>query len=268
MFRNFLVATLALTILVTCTTKKPIVVDPRLYSSPDSMYDSVISSFPKFTHFTSNRSRVLLDYEGSLRTLKATISARVDSFTYISLTTPIGQPVAILYFDINNVYFVDHQELTIHQISYINLFKKLRVYLSHREIQNFLFAIPFEDKNTYKSIIHQTSYLVTDYSFEIDYPLNFTNDTVVHSYILSNTYHPQTLILLERALKDSRKRDLVIAKYKWTSKNVSKKLPDMSMIEFSYDGKDVEIDIDYRSVMFDSLTPFVIDTSYNLKILQ
>ena len=268
MFRSFLIALIGLTIFVTCTTKKPIVVDSRLFVKPEKVLDSIKSNYSEFPFFSTNKSRVLLDYDLNFRSLKATISAKIDSFTYISLTTSFGQPVAILYSDLSNVYFVDHQEQTVHQISYLNLLKRLNVYLSHRELQNFLFAIPYEDQKTYKAILQQTSYMIIDDTFQIDYPIIFQNDTVIHNYFLSSIYHPQTLFLLERAIKDSRKRDLVVAKYKWTSKNIDNSLPDMSMIEFKYDGIDVEIDFEYKSILFDSLIFFAVDTAYTFKILQ
>ena len=268
MYRSLLFCLLAGLLFFACATKKPIVVYSKLFTNPKEVVDSINSEFPKFSKLSALKSRLILDYEGNMRSLKTTISTNIDSFTYINLTTPFGQPVAILYADNDFIYFIDHQEQTIHKTTYITLSKKLKVYLSHREIQNFIFASPQVDYNTYETFLKQTSYSVLENRFETEYPISFERDTVKLNFSLKNVFHPQYLHSMERSFNDSRNRTLIQARYIWSSKVEEMTIPQRTIIEFNYEGNEVEVDFDFKSINFNSIIPFTLDSTYTLNILK
>jgi len=210
--------------------------------------------------FYTDNAQFRLDYNGQLRSLKASYAYKLDSFIYVKLRTPFGKSVASFIANPKSIVFEDYQIERAYFIDYETLSQLIRIPINFNLLQKLFIA----SYNLEKSNVDFVTSDSLSSDFSVYKKLSYINDTVTLNEILHFNLNP--LFIKQWELHSQESDNTFNATYEWNN-NFSKVHPKYLDILFNYDNTPVEIEFDFKSIYPDSLITYKLDTTLMPEII-
>ena len=205
--------------------------------------------------FSIDKAQFRLDYDGNLRSLSAQLGIQVDTSIVLTVNSTFGKKVAGIQFTPQEILFIDNQETNGFQLDYLTLSQYLGVPLGFKDIENLFLAnynsLATNEVDSISILNHLGLLSITSISLPII-------DTFYRYEV--RHYSRDTYNILSRQIISNNTNKKVIANYTWRER-FSTTLPRSVDLTFEFDETPIIFEIEYRSVILDSLATFNVDST-------
>ncbi len=216
-----------------------------------SIYDS--SKTPYLSIYSDN-ANFRLDFNGQLRSLKASYGQSIDSFLYVNLKTAFGKSVASFVAFDTVVVFEDYQIGKVYFIDYPALSNYLNVPINFTYLQN-IFAASYNLQKNHVDFINSDS---LNNEISVYKVVQKFNDTIEKREIFR--FNPNPLYIKTWEIHTQNSDVSLNTDYDWNDKFCYFH-PKFLGVSFSYADYPIEIEFEFKSIFQDSLVSFSLDTT-------
>lgn len=227
----------------------------------DNVLDSLSNYVIPFKSVYIDKAKIRIDYNGQLRTLKATIETEIDSFFSLSIHTSLGQEVANFIALKNKVFLVDFSEKSIYNVDYNVLSEKIGYPITFSRIIDIFLGLP--PKHFMKNDKIVTAEYISNkkefFSFSYGDTSFVRGET--RSYYYNYNFFVKSRRLNSSSYINEKDEKIISNEYTFNSdfRNI---IPLIINSHFFYKLQPFEIEIYYKSVLLNTDVSYSINTDF------